>query len=122
MSYCDEEFPFLVSSFDSYTTTFNISRHWEGKCLDNEEKSGDDELALYASFNDTEQGPPFTSTRKRLGMFYSFPVFCSCSECSRKFYYSIPAALAEVSVVYVSKSKALLILRQSVGDIAPESL
>ena len=29
-----------------------------------------DELALYASSNDTEQGPPFTDTRKRLGMSY----------------------------------------------------
>ena len=128
-SHCDEQIPSPLSSYDSNNNMFNLSRQWEDELLDDEEWMGDDELALYGSSNDTEQGPPFTNTRQRLGMSYHTSVFkrpppetCVCSECNRKFYYTIPSALVEGCVAYVSKSKALQILHQSVGHITPERL
>ena len=36
---------------------------------------GDDELTLYDNSYDTKQGPPFTSTPKRLGLPYNTSVF-----------------------------------------------
>ena len=54
---------------------FNHSRRWEDECLDDKWWLGEDDLAVYASSNDAEQGPPFTSTRKRLGISYYTTAF-----------------------------------------------